>query len=562
MKVIINLLCLVFLLLTTSTIVAQFSTYDKKGRVGAKFNGEILTKAKYDSVFVKDSSIATAYKGNKVVYVNNIAKTIFKRKKEDAQPFLGGMAAVRKGNRWGVIDKEGELLVPYNFVKIPERYGNFLFLGKHYEFGNNIVVCENGNLRVNDVQRVVPINEKMIVVETKSKTTTTVKRKFIGTKEVEVDMIFNLLYNTLNGELMGTYVKGSRMLEDLYLFKDTRGKFDLMLASGEFVLKNISEMDTLGTYYQAIFKTETSKTEHAIISPKGEILVPNKGYEKIEFEDGYFFAQLPKENNKIYYDVYSDEGELTRSNVKVKEHISKELKVWKDDSGCVVGKLDGTNLSDKYQNIFAEGDGMRRIIQDSSYAYINANDYQLSSPFYPFYFGTHTNSYRTGKGIFKLLGKTIYEDVQIVLFAGEGYSNGFAKIALNHFKKPFDSNETIKVKNSGELRFNFIDKNGALLNSEKYKYCMGFTNGRAWVWKTSYYYQIDATGKEFKSKRYKDVTPIRDGFYLIENSRGWGVMNDKFEIIVPCKYFHKPTVKNNTIEVMDGVTSLVLYTFE
>ena len=129
-----GLTVLIFIFISHLSI-SQFTTTEKKGKIGIQYKGSLIIKPKFDSVNINDSEIATAYKKSKTFYFNEIGEKIAKRKSSLAEPFKDGFAIISsKKGLYGAINKSGKETIPLIYSVRPEQFGRLLLVKKYNHF--------------------------------------------------------------------------------------------------------------------------------------------------------------------------------------------------------------------------------------------------------------------------------------------------------------------------------------------------------------------------------------------------------------------------------------------
>lgn len=113
--------------------------------------------------------------------------------------------------------------------------------------------------------------------------------------------------------------------------------------------------------------------------------------------------------------------------------------------------------------------------------------------------------------------------------------------------RPFGDNFFVKVKKhkyQAEEKWLLIDKNAKILfsglqgwYSKELDYPLVLDKNRAIVCRGGYMGIIDSEGKVLLPLKYYEVVPMDDMFVIGERyKRGYGLLNENFEEILPCKY--------------------------
>lgn len=98
--------------------MAPFKSNNKWGFIDA--NGKIAISAQYDNVMVFSSGLAAVQQDGKAGFINKENKIVIQLIYEDVSSFAPKMcvAKIKKDSKWGLIDKQGSVLLPPSYDKI------------------------------------------------------------------------------------------------------------------------------------------------------------------------------------------------------------------------------------------------------------------------------------------------------------------------------------------------------------------------------------------------------------------------------------------------------------
>ena len=74
------------------------------------------------------------------------------------------------------------------------------------------------------------------------------------------------------------------------------------------------------------------------------------------------------------------------------------------------------------------------------------------------------------------------------------------------------------------------------MSTKKYTHCLPFENGLAWTKYGDYYSRINKEGKVVKSTKFTNIKSDIKGYFKVKKSGKWGLINEKYEFIIPCEH--------------------------
>ena len=72
----------------------------------------------YDDVSCLSEDVSVVKKGNRYGFVDKTGKVIIALQYDDAFNFLDGLASVKQNGKWGVINKTGQIITPFQYDEI------------------------------------------------------------------------------------------------------------------------------------------------------------------------------------------------------------------------------------------------------------------------------------------------------------------------------------------------------------------------------------------------------------------------------------------------------------
>jgi len=544
-------------------LFGQTEYISSKGKLGLTIDNEVILKAKYDSIVIKDDMIISAFKKNQLIYLNKKGDVIFKNKHGLKLPFENGFGPIQnKQGYWGVLNQKGDYIVNYKFSEVPIIYDNIIYLKNK----GNSVFNQSGKALASEVSSVFRINE-YFVFGFSTETRKVVSKKLFNKTINYVDLKVGYLFDSHKGTKIGSYRPFVKLIGDLFELSNLDKYKTLFSKTGTIILDGYDTIAPLD-YGILEYSYRNVKGVHlvAAIDTLGKVVVPKNKYHRIEANDSIIYAFFSKKNSECNClterDIYDLSGSLLKSNVSVKTKITADMYIFKDSVGFYLGDKTGTSFSAYYSEVYEISDGMIRVQDGLNYGYIDLSQPKKKVTLYPMVFGTYYTWHKTDDRFLIFIYKRERRNNYGLIFSGSDFSNGYAPASLSAIDKMKEKDGSVMLDPKTLPKYNYIDHNGKFLSKTAYKECLPFINGRAWVKSNSYYYQIDTLGNAYKAIRALDVTYVDNGFYFIENKNGWGVMNDKFEMEVKCQYFFSPTFKDGVISVQENTNDIILYEFK
>lgn len=102
---------------------AEIYLNDKQGLINQ--NGEIIIEPVYEFVGLVEEDMLIIMENDKIGYINVKTQELIKPQFEDGNEFSEGFAGVKNINdKWGFIDKKGNLVIPYKYDDIDWHFEN------------------------------------------------------------------------------------------------------------------------------------------------------------------------------------------------------------------------------------------------------------------------------------------------------------------------------------------------------------------------------------------------------------------------------------------------------
>jgi WG containing repeat len=537
------------LLTFNTTLFAQFDSFEIKGKKGIQFNEIKISNPKFDRIEFKDDSIATAYKGSKVYFINVFGKTVYKSKADRAESFIDGFSIISKKEKFGAINRDGEKVIPLKSLVKPYHIGKMMavespnsFYYKHFDLYGQSGLLEK------EVDSIKLLLNWVIAYDTWSESYTYTKKRFLR-KDKEMPGIIEHpslhIYEAQNASLI------TRRAQELHL-------------EGDFLIVK-KENNHL-----AIFSSE-----------KGEVISGN--YKHFIFNSQTIYAL--KDTVKVFdnLSIFDLSGKIIKNDLGFLSPIDDDRFLFTKDSMQFIGDELGNQLSPLVTGFGELSEGYRIVYLNERYSYMNDKTYEIQNFSYPILAKTVTTTHSSYnlfghiRSKFKNLGTRIgnfgrsfigkrrksletytwssyYEKNTVFKEGGHSFVNGFAIVCTY---KVNDTNLTrlpLIVQDREPFTYNFINHSGEQLNETFYKQVFDFKNGMAWVRNRSWTL-LDTLGKEQKDFSYSDMVPLENGYFFVATGFSeWGVMDPNFQIVVPFKHARLVMEGSNVFEWSDKET--------
>ena len=130
-----KLLILFILLIFSSVLAEQTDVYSVKNKFGLIKGDEKITPAKYSKLIkLRDESFLFCLKG-KYGIISKDGEILVEPTFAQAQRFLGKFAKLGRGGKYAIFDETGDLIVDREYSSIELLYGGMFLVGKNYKYG-------------------------------------------------------------------------------------------------------------------------------------------------------------------------------------------------------------------------------------------------------------------------------------------------------------------------------------------------------------------------------------------------------------------------------------------
>ena len=536
----------IILIVLPFCVNAQFSTYKKGEKVGIEFNQELIVKAKYNEVILKDDSIATAIKKKKIYYINSEGEIIYKGLTANCEAFENGLGIAQSKKRTNqLINRKGSNLL--DEILIPgkaQRHGVYV----QYD---QLLFSENG-LAEKEIDSVVTEGNYLKVFHTATVTNVkTIKVKLFKKKKVKdysYYPYFSLYKLNENVKLADDAVKMDEVGNGI-LITTADGFSHLYNKNGglkEHSLSNVIDINQ--NYFSAV------KDSSLLLFNKESVQLEISGkYTSYQIKNDAIWG-LGKNGIRQAVDIYNG-TQLKVQDWNYLQDWDEERSVFRDSLGQFVAWNNGDIISKKYVN-FSKPVGYYMLVQNStSYTWLDVDIFEELSFYYPQIVADVPIRQERKTGLFSVIPNILHAFFgprgddrptnRELVDAGHQFYEGWAICPTNVTSQatPFDSAVYIgRVKN---LKYNYINKYNKRLNDKKYSDCFPFINGKAWVKERGDYYLIDKEGKKSGSLHFQSVELDEKGNFIVENFGSKGIVNSNYELVVPPRHLRIHRVGNN-----------------
>ena len=137
-------LFLLFIMLIFSFAYSQETeVYSVKNKFGLIKGEEKITPAKYTKLIkLRDNSFLFCLRG-KYGIISKDGEILVENKYSQAQRFIGKFAKLGKGGKYAIFNEKGDLIIDREYSSIDLLYGGMFLVGKNYKYG---LISFNGDI--------------------------------------------------------------------------------------------------------------------------------------------------------------------------------------------------------------------------------------------------------------------------------------------------------------------------------------------------------------------------------------------------------------------------------
>jgi hypothetical protein len=528
------------LVIVSSQSFSQFSTTEKKGKTGLKFEDQLIVKPKFDSINTTDKEIATAYKKSSIYYLNNEGKKIKKSAISYGSIFTDGFAIIStKKGRYGAINNVGEKIIRFSSKEMPQQFGRLLIVKSWSDYN---IYSPSGYLS-GSVDSVDIIEDWLLGHKTEAVYHHYIRKRTLGKDKDESYYTYHPYFNIHN------YRKGTA------------------------VLKNVVR------YYQ-----DENYTIHKLIDSSVAIVDNN---DQLISKGDYIDIQVNK--NSLYCTLLNDSahtteirdlsGKLLRNDLLLINTIDEFRYVFQNDSLQFIGDEMGKQLSPKMTGFGDLTNGWRIAYDKFSFTYMNDSTYEVLTMRLPVILKTITTSSGGGNGGWSL-GRGIRNFKTRVGNIAKKYTGGTERaletseyayiIKKDEFpvyqfpiqgeyvivvSSLLDSNQSydrfFHYEYNFEPKFNYMKTDGSLINNEHYDRVESIINDRFIAGREKKDVVVSLEGSEL-THRFDRIRKDTLGYYvtrLDEYPTRYGLLDSNLNEVLPCKYGYFSFLEDGFYEV-------------
>lgn len=547
---------LFFIMFFTFFCYGQVTTFEKNGKWGYSYDGDIVKKASFDSIVVGDSKIVTAYKNNKVSYYSISGDKTFSGKLPYTSAFVQGSGILQKKSEYAIIDANGDFILGYTRCLTPKKYGQLIVVP--YSNTWYRIVSPNGVL-VNSCDSFLVEDHWLITYGKIEKMESVREKRLFGSKYV-LEKVEYVAMNIFDINSNKVIAEEALELKDFYglnqlVFYD---ESSTIYSKNDLVVEKLSNLKYITPNFFSGFQTTESGNRLNLYQLADLKLLISGDFQKYEFHNGLIlgFKDTTQAENEI--SLYDLNGTLLQHSLQFERLLADGRMVLKKDSLQYISDKFGQPLSQYYSFIGDETCGLRAVYNQFTYSYIDDKTYQKIGQDWPLigrYRATYPSSSRRrnffevtfhevgnlGRSLINRppvpwdLGNTANPNDILMEAEPDGFYDGMSVVCLYNLNPTRTYSNLTMVVSDEDLRYNYIDTLGNLMNKESYLACFKFYNGRAFVKMGEFYYLIDKTGKKIPSFKFDEVEENYPGYYTVKTGFKMGVIGPDFNYVIPLK---------------------------
>lgn len=510
-----------------------------------------LTQPIYETISLrKDGGIFRVTQGDKQGLIDSTGKLILPVENKDVGEFYGGIARVEKtSGMFGLVDMKGKWVLPADYNEVLSLYDNKGFYVK--KDGKYSVLDKN-------IKTIIPPDSAKRVVVSKKNIA------FIFNDKVKIFDLAGKLTKTVNQpniDLYGTNFYSNDDSLKVPYFKSI-GLYNLQTST----MKKLEVTEVADFNEEGIFVAQ-SAYKWNFYDFTGKKLYDKSFENVVNFSDGICGLQessyskpylADKSLNKIaelttvFYGPYSEGLAMSKSQYGgTLYYLDKkgvtQFTVYADEGGvCKNGKI--------------------RIKSGTKYYYVNTNGKTINNNTYD-----DLGDYHNGLAGFKTNGKCGYIDtsgktaIAAIYDEVSNFSNGVAIVKRDGDYYQIDKtgraftnakylaasdpdNGTFPVKKS--TGFGLIDDKGNTLIDFKYQDMKAANENVSWAKKNNKWGLVNTTGIEITPFDYEDGGVFEDGYARVSKNKKWGLVDKTGKTVLPVEYAQLSKVYKNTIIVV------------
>lgn len=512
-----------FIFFDSPVVLSQYDVFSRNGRFGIQTkDGAQVVRAKFDCIQTITGAVSGVLKKRGWGYYDLESKKYILRPKYDSiTTFKNGVGFYFSSGRWYSITPDKKALFHHTLLSRPYVVGKYIIVPRE-----GLLFSLNGKLLSRNIRR-VDLYNRGALIETSVEKEKVEKRLLFFKKRTRYNETHFFLIEDQVEEKIKPLEKLIRDSLFTYGVKED-STFVLIDNRNTIITQNANSFTVIDDH--CFFYREGA--EAYLVSNSSRTKVPYQEYVVSDsFDLGLYSdgsADLLKKENRSVISAFKNFYRL----------VNNELVMVKNDAEYDLLNTQGDTLIKNFTDVLPKKDGYYEVRRGPFYRILDPNDKKaFGKRFVPVYYGT--DHYVRRYGLLKLQSEK-KERYGKVSFFGEVTENKFAVVAVPLTSEPVD---TLR-KDDFEVRYNYLKRDGTLLNSKKYRKCLPFMNGKGFVKVDKHkFFLVDEEGNEIDSKIYEDVTYIREkGIFIVEvGVFKKGIMNDRYEWVYPPVYVHFQT---------------------
>lgn len=515
--------------------IGKNSWSDKHGIIDK--SGNLITDSvDYSNVKIFYHGIYATYKDGQYT-IKKARDASFAKEFKEIGKFDEEFIIVSKENLWGIINYEGEVVIPIKYGEIVNFNRNNVLVKRH-RLDNHVVEIDwKGN-------EIYPIHhiENAWIYESK------LNMKF-GLMDEAHHPLTELEYSEIE-HLHGDHFKA---------LKD--GKWGIINSRGDTILSfDYSSIYHISEGYFKIAKGQIWDQKWGVLDPKGEIIIPIDFYQIYEFNNGVISVKKDKYSEVAQLNLQGEEIYTYRNckDVIIYESILLSKSGIMDNKGTPI-----TGLTFDFIKDFHDGKAKAKI--GSFWGVIDASG-EIIIPFKFYEIGDFVDGIASakirGEGFIDDKGNEIYiyHDLGDLSICESRLLKRFGIMPIGQTQTPeliygcmpkFKNDRAIVLKGN---QWGIINKNEDIVVPFNYDEIVETRSNNYIVKKNRKYGILNSTGHILVPLKYARIIEKEVGLYCVreEQNSYWGLINDSNICVIPIKYDAVGDVEKDYVNVKKG----------
>ncbi|TNE53965.1 MAG: hypothetical protein EP338_09405 [Bacteroidetes bacterium] len=493
--------------------------------------------SRYDSIKQLDSNIRTAYKKQKVFYLNQLGKKMA-RGKLGSTLFSHGQGALVKRRKIFVVDSLGSVVSKYSDDYQFRQFQSVLYISpKDNDLGSDEQMSGRYPRSDKGIHRHLFIKGEELFENTID--TVFLQRHLLMVRVKEHGSSPSVVpIHFADGEIIPGDFSLLERRDDLLLIHEKYNKeFTTYFPNHDRWYNDIVSYDSIEKNHLALRRKHETLLLNALTA---ELLLTTWKESTFDIRKHTIFVLSeagPKEHPHLR--IHDLSGQLLADKLHYVRDLDSNRVVLQKDELMYISALNGKALSKSYRAIGEDTNGYRVVYEGSHYSFINDSTYEqvpFSYPVIAIREGDLPSKSNFLQELFRAFLKlttwplaiinsgyreALYGDNSkdlVILEPSSGFHDGLARVCLIAPQHRADSASLIITSLDQLNAFNYVDIHGKLLNDQKYLNCIPFRKGLAWVKskKKKGVFQIDTQGKRIGAKKYDDFEVVEHQFVKVK----------------------------------------------